>query len=102
MKFTARTKEALRCGRIRRDLLARGFEEVTDSGGKMWEMDRGARMHHRIVDVVIAPECKTIFIRTEPKGVAGIPPSVGQFRYSVSAAAEAAGLFEAQRKASSA
>jgi hypothetical protein len=41
MLVTDRTREALRCRRVRRKLAADGFEEVGENGGKLWELQRG-------------------------------------------------------------
>jgi hypothetical protein len=68
MPVTDRTREALRCRRIRRKLAADGFEEVAENGGKLWELQRGLRwLDHVITAVAIAPEGKTIFVKAERK-----------------------------------
>jgi hypothetical protein len=71
MIVTDRTREALRCRRIRRDLIAAGFEEVADGGGHLWELHRelhrGFGTDHMITAVAIAPEGKSLFIKTGGK-----------------------------------
>ena len=65
---TDRTKEALRCRRIRRKLAADGFEEIGGSGGHLWELHRDIkRDHNTITAVAIAPEGKTLFVKAERK-----------------------------------
>ena len=68
MLVTDRTREALRCRRIRRKLAADGFEEIGESGGHLWELHRDIkRDHNTITAVAIAPEGKTLFVRVEQK-----------------------------------
>jgi hypothetical protein len=68
MLVTDRTREALRCRRIRRKLAADGFEEIGESGGHLWELHRDIkRDHNTITAVAIAPEGKTLFVKTERK-----------------------------------
>lgn len=66
MKVTEHTRDALRCRRERRRLEAEGFEEVGERGGNLWQLHRGSRQDHVIVDVRIAPEGKSLFIKTVP------------------------------------
>ncbi len=69
MHVTDRTREALRCRRIRRKLLADGFEEIGESGGHLWELHRDIkRDHNSITAVAMAPEGKTLFVKAERKG----------------------------------
>lgn len=67
MKVTAFTRDVLRRRRQARDLLAAGYEEVTERGGKLWELHRGCRVNHIITDVVISAGGKTLFIKTEAR-----------------------------------
>lgn len=67
MHFTNRTREALRCRRIRRDLIAAGFEEIGAGGGRLWQLHRGFGIDHVITDVAIAPEGKSVFVKTRGK-----------------------------------
>jgi hypothetical protein len=68
MLVTDRTREALRCRRIRRKFAADGFEEIGESGGHLWELHRDIkRDHNTITAVAIAPEGKTLFVKAEKK-----------------------------------
>jgi hypothetical protein len=53
--------------KMRRDLLAKGWEEVGEGGGQLWELYRGYRTWAKIVDVRIAPGGKSLFVNIEPK-----------------------------------
>ena len=66
MKVTNFTRHALHERRERRKLLAAGYEEVGEGGGKLWELERGWRYGYRIVDVKIAPEGRSLFVLIEP------------------------------------
>ena len=66
MKVTALTRSAITSRRERRRLAWQGYEEVGESGGKLWELHRGARVGHVITDVRIAPEGRSVFIKTRP------------------------------------
>ncbi len=67
MHVTDRTREALRCRRIRRKLAADGFEEIAGNGGHLWELHRDIKRDHAITAVAIAPEGKSLFIKTSGK-----------------------------------
>jgi hypothetical protein len=68
MLVTDRTREALRCRRIRRKLATDGFEEIGESGGHLWELHRDIkRDSNTITAVAMAPEGKTLFVRVEQK-----------------------------------
>lgn len=68
MLVTDRTREALRCRRIRRKLTADGFEEIGENGGHLWELHRDIkRDHNTITAVAIAPEGKTLFVKVDQK-----------------------------------
>lgn len=64
MKMTDWASEAVRCRRIRRKLKVDGYWEVDERGGFLWKLHRGGWFWHRITDVVIAPEGKTLFVKT--------------------------------------
>lgn len=64
MMVTPLTKEILRCRRERRRLASDGWQEVNENGGILWQLNRGTRLGHVITDVQIAPERRTIFIKT--------------------------------------
>lgn len=65
MKVTERTLRALTVKRIRRDFIERGYEEVGERGGKLWELYRGARIGHRVVDVEIDPDGMSLWVKIE-------------------------------------
>ena len=65
MKVTDLTRIKLKHARERRRLERAGYEEVTERGGKLWELHRGGRLDHVIVDAVPAPEGKTVFVKIE-------------------------------------
>lgn len=44
---------------------ARGYEEVGDNGGKLWELQRGYRIFHIITDVVIGIDKKSLWVKIE-------------------------------------
>ncbi len=67
MRVTDRTREVLRCRRIRRGLIASGFEEVGEGGGHLWELHRDIKRDHAITAVAMAPEGKSLFIKTNGK-----------------------------------
>lgn len=60
------TKRALETRRTHRDLVRDGYEEVGEGGGRLWELHRGCRTDHIITDVVIAPDGRSLFIKTAP------------------------------------
>jgi len=59
------TKSTLKIRRDRRDMIASGWEFVSDSGGKLWELHRGYRRSHVISDVKIAACGKALWIKTQ-------------------------------------
>ncbi len=64
MKFTAHTARVLAARRMRKRLIADGYEEVGEGGGKLWELHRGYRYGHIITDVKVGPDGKSVFIKT--------------------------------------
>lgn len=44
-------------------LLGDGWEEVGEGGGKLWELYRGYRRGHRIVDVRITPDGLSLLVK---------------------------------------
>src|SRR5260370_27302367 len=65
MLVTDRTREALRCRRIRRKLAADGFEEIGKSGGHLWELHRDIKRDHNTITAgAIAPGGQTLFSKT--------------------------------------
>lgn len=65
MLVTERTRQAHAYRKMSRDLLATGWEEVGEGGGKLWELYRGYRTEHHIIDVKIAPGGKSLFVKIE-------------------------------------
>jgi hypothetical protein len=66
MMVTQLTRDLLDRRRIEKRLIAAGFEEIDERGGKLWQLHRGARYDHVITEAVIAPGGKTLFIKTAP------------------------------------
>lgn len=66
MKVTQFTKDVLRIRRERRRLFAAGYEEIGETGGMLWELHRGFRIGHEIIDVVIGPDRRTVFVKVAP------------------------------------
>jgi hypothetical protein len=64
MKLTATTKRILGVRRFRRNMEAVGYEDISE-GGKLWELDRGSRIGHKIVDVKIGPDGRTLFAKVQ-------------------------------------
>lgn len=63
-------KSARRIRTENRDMPEQGWEKVGENGGKLWELTRGGRWRQRIVDVRIAADGKSLWVRcaepTEP------------------------------------
>ncbi len=69
MKFNDRTRRVLAQRRMHRDLVIhKGWEVVGEGGGRLWELYRGGRCGHRIVDVRIAPCGTELFVKIEAAG----------------------------------
>jgi len=47
-------------------MTARGYEEVGENGGKLWEIMRGGRVGSQIVDAVVAPHGLSVYVKIEP------------------------------------
>ncbi len=67
MKMPRLTKEGLDYRRDQFAMRKDGWEFVGEDGGRLWELYRGCRMAHRIVDVRIAAGGKGLWIKTEAK-----------------------------------
>lgn len=65
MRVTELTKRRLAYVRMYHDLIPKGWEEIGERGGRLWELYRGARYDHKIVDVKIAPGGKSLFVKIE-------------------------------------
>lgn len=66
MLITSITRSALQYRRFKRDMERAGYEEIGEHGGPLWELYRGPRIHHRITDVKVAPNGKSLFVKIEP------------------------------------
>lgn len=63
-RFLERVNRALRLTWPQyRKLSAHGWEEVGEGGGKLWELYRGYRTSHRIVDARITPDGKSLLVK---------------------------------------
>ena len=65
MLVTKFTRRALAVRRERRDMPKLGWELVGERGGKLWELHRGNRTHHRIVQTMPALCGKAIWMKTK-------------------------------------
>lgn len=65
MKVTQFTRSALAYRREERDMLARGWEAVSEGGGRLWEIHRGWRSGHRIVDCKIGVCGRRLWVKIE-------------------------------------
>lgn len=66
MKVTARTWQILFVRRVRRALAAGGYEQVSEGGGKLWELYRGYRYDHIITHAIVDPGGKSVWVKIEP------------------------------------
>ena len=67
MKVTDFTRKALAVRRDKRDRLRNGWEFVGEGGGKLWELNRGYRLRHSIVEVAISACGKGVWIKAEER-----------------------------------
>lgn len=65
MKVTAFTRATLASRRQSKELFAKGWEEVGEGGGKLWELHRGYRHDYRIVAVQIGADGKRLYVKIE-------------------------------------
>jgi hypothetical protein len=72
MKVTDLTRSALAERRQERDLLRRGYEQITCRFGigSLWQLDRGGRRDWRLVDAVLGVDGKSVFVKAEQRGQA--------------------------------
>jgi len=66
MLVTDFTRDALRLRRFRRDMVARGFEEVGEGGDRLWELYRGSRRDHVITEAQVDLAGRSVWIKTAP------------------------------------
>jgi hypothetical protein len=64
MIHTALAKRALAVRRDHRDMPKAGWEYVGEGGGKLWELNRGYRIGHRIAEVKIAADGVGVWVKT--------------------------------------
>ncbi|EON13443.1 hypothetical protein [Pandoraea sp. SD6-2] len=65
MIVTDYTRHLLAYRKEERDMLRAGWESVGEGGGRLWELKRGWRWGHRITDVRIAVDCKSLWVKIE-------------------------------------
>lgn len=65
MLESATSKAIRRVRTDNRDMVKAGWEKVGEGGGKLWELNRGSRIGHRITDVRIAADGVSLWIKTE-------------------------------------
>lgn len=65
MKVTKFTRNVLAARKQKRDMLAKGYEEVGEGGGLLWELERGSRIGHKIIDAVVAVHGRSVYVKVE-------------------------------------
>lgn len=65
MLLTKYTRQMLEFRRFKRRMEGQGYELVNLDGGRLWELDRGARTRCRMTDAVVAPGGKCLFVKIE-------------------------------------
>jgi hypothetical protein len=70
MKVSPLTLDRLRSRRFRRDMREKGYEEVTEHGGNLWKLHRGAWYDREIVSVEIDPDGRRLWVKIEPRQTA--------------------------------
>lgn len=68
MKVTSMTTMALQARREERRMIAAGYERVGETGGKLWELHRGARWQAVITDVMVAADGKSLWVKIGKPG----------------------------------
>ncbi len=63
MLTTNLTRLRLAQRREERDMLEAGWERVGDNGGKLWELNRGARIGQKILEVKVAVDGVSLWVR---------------------------------------
>lgn len=63
MKFNERTIRGLKIARQRRELTALGYEQVGEGGGRLWELERGYRYDHEIVDAIVGADGRSVWVK---------------------------------------
>ena len=67
MLESAISKETIRIRRDYRDMELAGYEYVGERGVNLWELYRGWRYDHKIVEAVIAADGRGIWVKTQPR-----------------------------------
>ena len=65
-----RSKEAIRIRRDYRDMERADYQPL-ESGGKLWELYRGGRSGHKIVEAVVAADGLGVWVKTKDMRRAG-------------------------------
>lgn len=65
MKVTQLTRDALAYRREEREYERKGWERIGEGGGKLWELYRGWRFRHRITDVAISVDGKSLWVKID-------------------------------------
>jgi hypothetical protein len=73
MLVTDFTRRAIAYRRQRRDLLAKGYEQITCKFGvgDLWQLDRGYRYDWRLTDCVLGVDGKSVYVKAEPPVAGG-------------------------------
>lgn len=67
MKVNDITLRGLKIARQRRELAKLGYEQIGEGGGRLWELYRGYRTDHEIVDAIIGADGMSIFVKIVPR-----------------------------------
>jgi len=67
MLVTDFTRRTHRVRKFRKEMLAKGWEQLGEGGGNIWQLTRGHRTYARIVDCVVDPSGKSVWVNIEPK-----------------------------------
>lgn len=67
MKVTESTKRVLNYRRTVKKWQAEGFEDLGESGGRLWEIYRGARAGQKITEARVAPDGMSVFVKIEAR-----------------------------------
>jgi hypothetical protein len=59
------TRDVLAARRQRRELTARGYEELGEGGGRIRDLIRGRRRDHRIVDAIVSNSGTFVWVKIE-------------------------------------
>ena len=65
MRVTPFVRRRLAVLREARDMARCGYEELGEGGGRIWELYRGGRTDHRIIDAIISVSGKFVWVKCE-------------------------------------